>query len=140
MSFLCCPFSHEMSWMRSGTEFSQFLRLFLPSHYLHHEKGVCPKDDSYSQSVMKYSNVITYGKKKNGCSFNRTTRKLQSKPQTDDVSGQTQKCTFLLFHFLSPCLFMSFSYILSITYPAREIIQNFKYACFYSLTSIKIYV
>ena len=28
VSFLCCPFSHEMSWMRSGTELSQFLRNF----------------------------------------------------------------------------------------------------------------
>ena len=28
--FLCCPFSHEMSSMRSGTELSQFLRVFLP--------------------------------------------------------------------------------------------------------------
>ena len=29
--FLCCPFSHEMSWMRSGTQLSQFLRVFLPT-------------------------------------------------------------------------------------------------------------
>ena len=28
-SFLCCPFSHEMFWMRSGTKLSQFLRVFL---------------------------------------------------------------------------------------------------------------
>ena len=28
---LCCPFSHEMSWMRSWTELSQFLIIFLPS-------------------------------------------------------------------------------------------------------------
>ena len=27
--FLCYPFSHEMSGMRSGTELSQFLRVFL---------------------------------------------------------------------------------------------------------------
>ena len=27
--FVCCPFSHEMSWMRSGTSLSQFLRVFL---------------------------------------------------------------------------------------------------------------
>ena len=26
---LCCPFSHEMSLMRSGTDLSQFLRIFL---------------------------------------------------------------------------------------------------------------
>ena len=32
-------------------------------HYLHQDKGVCPKDDSYSLSIMKYSNVITYRKK-----------------------------------------------------------------------------
>ena len=24
---LCCPFSHTMSWMKSGTELSQFLRI-----------------------------------------------------------------------------------------------------------------
>ena len=30
--FLCCPFSHEMSWMRSGTYLSRFLRVFLPTH------------------------------------------------------------------------------------------------------------
>ena len=28
--FLGCPFLHEMSWMRSGTEMNQFLRIFLP--------------------------------------------------------------------------------------------------------------
>ena len=29
--FLCCPFSHEMSWMRSWTYLSQFLGDFLPT-------------------------------------------------------------------------------------------------------------
>ena len=29
VSFSCCLFSHEMSWMRSWTELGQFLRLFL---------------------------------------------------------------------------------------------------------------
>ena len=29
--FLCCPFSHEMSWMRSGTELGWFPRVFLPT-------------------------------------------------------------------------------------------------------------
>ena len=28
--FLCCPFTYEISWMRSWTELSQFLRFFLP--------------------------------------------------------------------------------------------------------------
>ena len=28
---LCCPFSDRMSWMGSGTLFSQFLRDFLPT-------------------------------------------------------------------------------------------------------------
>ena len=27
--YLCCHFFHEMSWMRSGTELSQFLKIFL---------------------------------------------------------------------------------------------------------------
>ena len=27
--FLCCPFSHEKSWMNSGTELSQFLWAFI---------------------------------------------------------------------------------------------------------------
>ena len=31
VSYLCCPFPHEKSWMRSGTELSQFLRIFLPA-------------------------------------------------------------------------------------------------------------
>ena len=26
--FLRCPFSHKMSWMRSGAELSRFLRIF----------------------------------------------------------------------------------------------------------------
>ena len=30
VSFLL-SFSHEMSWMRSGTELSQFLKVFLPT-------------------------------------------------------------------------------------------------------------
>ena len=29
--FCAVLFSHEMSWMRSGTELSQFLRIFLPT-------------------------------------------------------------------------------------------------------------
>ena len=32
-------------------------------HNLHQEKGVYPKYDSFSQSVMKFSNVITCKKK-----------------------------------------------------------------------------
>ena len=32
--FLCCPFFHEMSRMRSWTKLSQFLRVFLPTHRL----------------------------------------------------------------------------------------------------------
>ena len=28
---LCCPFSHEMSGIRSGAKLSQFLRIFLPT-------------------------------------------------------------------------------------------------------------
>ena len=28
VSYLGCPFSHKMPCMRSGTEFSQFLRIF----------------------------------------------------------------------------------------------------------------
>ena len=30
--FLCCPFTHLLFWMRSGTELSQFLRDALPTH------------------------------------------------------------------------------------------------------------
>ena len=29
-SYLCCHFSHDMSLIRSGTELSQFLKIFLP--------------------------------------------------------------------------------------------------------------
>ena len=28
---LCCPFSHEMSWINSGTLLGRFLRVFLPT-------------------------------------------------------------------------------------------------------------
>ena len=35
---LCCVFSHEMSWMRSGTALSQFPRVFLPFLILITEK------------------------------------------------------------------------------------------------------
>ena len=31
MSFLCCLFSRAMSWMRSGTKLSEFLRILLSS-------------------------------------------------------------------------------------------------------------
>ena len=31
VSYLCCLFPHEMSWMRYGTKLSQFLRNVLPS-------------------------------------------------------------------------------------------------------------
>ena len=31
--FLCYPYSHEMSWMRSGTQWSQFLKLFPTCFY-----------------------------------------------------------------------------------------------------------
>ena len=30
----CAVFFHEMSWMRSGTELSQFLRIFLPTFFI----------------------------------------------------------------------------------------------------------
>ena len=31
VSYFVLPFSHEMSWIRSGTELSQFLRIFIPT-------------------------------------------------------------------------------------------------------------
>ena len=31
VSYFVLPFSHELSWMRSGTELNQFLRIFLPT-------------------------------------------------------------------------------------------------------------
>ena len=34
---LCCPFPHEMSWMRSGTYLSQFLRVFLLTFIKRHK-------------------------------------------------------------------------------------------------------
>ena len=30
--FLCCPFSHEIFWMRSWTSMSRLLKVFLPTH------------------------------------------------------------------------------------------------------------
>ena len=32
--FICCPFSHDISWMRSGTCLSQLLRVSLLLFYL----------------------------------------------------------------------------------------------------------
>ena len=34
VSYFVLSCSHEMSWMRSGTELSQFLRIFLPTFAL----------------------------------------------------------------------------------------------------------
>ena len=39
-AFLCCPFSHEMSWMRFGTQLSQFLRVFMPTLTKGHKSAV----------------------------------------------------------------------------------------------------
>ena len=60
--------------------------------------------------IMKHSNVITYRKKE---LVVLSTGKLQSKPQTDNVSGQTQNWAFLLFRsgLSVPVCIMSFSYI-----------------------------
>ena len=78
---------------------------------------MCPKDDSYSQSTMKYSNVITYRKKESvvlstelqrNYNQNRRPRKLVAK----------RKIVHFCFvdpDFLSRCAFM-FSYMSSITY------------------------
>ena len=43
--------------------FAALGEVLLHGHYLHQEKGVCPNDESYSQSTMKYLNVIPYRKK-----------------------------------------------------------------------------
>ena len=32
---LCCPFSHEMSWIRYGAQLGRFLRVFLLTFLLH---------------------------------------------------------------------------------------------------------
>ena len=40
--FFCAVFFHEMSWMRSGTELSQFLKVFLPTVFLFfYAEGFC---------------------------------------------------------------------------------------------------
>ena len=46
VSCFVLSFFHEMSWMRSGTELSQFLRIFLPAHritlrVLHEPLSIC---------------------------------------------------------------------------------------------------
>ena len=33
--FVLCPFSHNMSWMKYGTELNQFLKIFLPTFESH---------------------------------------------------------------------------------------------------------
>ena len=55
--FLCCPFSHEMPWMRSGTKSSQFLRVFLPTLLFKlNQHGACclssEKTESYRNGMF----------------------------------------------------------------------------------------
>ena len=96
----------------------------LLGHYLHQGKGVCQKDDSYSQSVIKYSSKITYIQKE---LVDLSTELQGNNNQTCKPTMLVAKHKILHFccfdpDFLSRCAFMSFSYIPSITYPAREII------------------
>ena len=97
---------------------------FLLSHYLHQVKGVCPKDDSYSQSIMKYLNVITCRKKELVVLSTELQKNYNQNRNPVRLVAKHKIAHFCCFDpdFLSQCEFMEFSYILSITYPAREII------------------
>ena len=53
---LCCPFFHEMPWMRSGTELSQFLKVFLPT--LNHVRQ--SEINRYNQSYLIISRILKY--------------------------------------------------------------------------------
>ena len=43
---LCCPFSHEMSCLRSGTELSQFLKIFPTYSFIAHKLLLSPSHRS----------------------------------------------------------------------------------------------
>ena len=92
---------------------------FLRSHYLHQEKGVCPNDDSYSQSIMKYSNVITYRKKVLVILSTELQGNYNQTRKPTRLVAKRKIAHFWCFDpdFLSRCALMSFFYILSITYP-----------------------
>ena len=51
--FLCCPFSHEMSWMGSWTKLSQFLRVFLPTFTIF-TKGGGIRDFMFALAVFPF--------------------------------------------------------------------------------------
>ena len=75
----------------------------LRDHYLHQGKDACPKDDCHE--ILKYNHI-------------------QKERTTGILVAKDKIAHFCCFDpdFLSRCALMYFSYILSITYPAREII------------------
>ena len=53
-AFLCCPVSHEMSWIRSGTELSKFLSLPCPLLW----STRAPKVGTENNSKMFFSGAL----------------------------------------------------------------------------------
>ena len=52
-------FSKEMSWIRSGTELNQFLRVFLPTHtYLKCKYGILSKDSYLLYAKCILQNIV----------------------------------------------------------------------------------
>ena len=91
-------------------------------HYLHQEMGMYLKDDSYSQFTMKYSNVITYRKKELVVLLTELQGNYNQNRKLMMVVAKHSIAHFCCFspNLLYRCAFMLFSYIGSMTYPARE--------------------
>ena len=49
---MCCSFSHEVSWMRSWTQLSQFLRVFLPTFTWILDTCISYNEDRYSTKLQ----------------------------------------------------------------------------------------
>ena len=55
--FLCCPFSHGMSWMRSVISLSQFLRVFLSTLNRYRQMTKTIKTDQYFHIFLQNNHI-----------------------------------------------------------------------------------
>ena len=60
LSLMVSFFSHDMSWMRSGTELSQFLRVFLPTLVHHYHFHHYHLDESISSSMGFLMDIFSF--------------------------------------------------------------------------------
>ena len=65
--YFMLSFSHEMSWMRSGTELSQFLKVFLPNFVfekLHKYNTYTVHDKGFGRKLIGSCVLCTNGEEK----------------------------------------------------------------------------